>query len=1075
MSFLIHNEAFIPNKSLSYELYNFFDNQIANGSIHKHIIVVPTRKIVRNLKKYLAQQYSKIHNKALNNIYIYNLEDFFKQVSDWLDILNDKKIISEGINLMLIEQAINQADLNYYKFTDNYLKLDVAQKIASIINGLRMDGVGFLTDTNDYLVFDDRKAADIDLIHQNYTNLLGNSLLDIPEMMNNLLAYLSKDEIIGNLSSILTKKYNVDSIHLIGFSNFKKLELKILSKFHKLSLPFIINLDYSELAGPLFGNFQKILQHFIEHNFKLYNTESLFVDDDRLTNKLSYHLFDEKKDKKYTPLSENLTIIECQNIVDEVQYITKLVKYMHIVHQIPLSQIAIVARNQDDYAGLFFNAFKSENIPINITHRKSIKQSVLVRNILLILKIIEGNFSFEQLKLLFESKFINIDEINKNNFLEVIRILKLRNSRLSFENEFIKNRANSFLSYLISTLNTELDKYSRKDNEKLKSKIEKFIIDLDIIKSIFNNYDKKIAISNLKNLYFKILKDFKIIQSLVTQIQHIQLNKDKYSTTEYNDLLEAIEAENNAMEVFTNLIEKLMQTLPILQIDFISIADLLDRLEVAANNEKYQIREKENFGVTVTSIDQIRLIPFKVKILCGAIDGTLPLTYNVEKFLGKELIESKYEHYRAEKVLFYQFLEDVSWCSYVSQKFITYPKSTNNTINTISPLLDSLIRNTDIKDKGKVINSNDDNDWLPIKKVFVSNIDYFKFLYANGIEQNPINSNLDELFNLVRYCIIPKNIPYQITLNEQFQSTLENKHYTIGDFENYSQCPYYYYLKRVLKVELTKEKETKLEPFEIGNIFHKILYEFYSQLQTKDNNSANSITPVTLRPSIFEEYKNLLFKIIETELSNPLYDHPFVKLHTNKLLSKHPSINPLLNWLEKEIEEQSKSYLRPAFFEYPITIEIQSSTEPLKKITYKIQIDRIDVVIHGSDSIDFSVVDYKTRSNKVGDREILEFKSFQIPIYMISSMEHFKTKGINFIPVNGTYYNLLDFKKNKRKVLDTLSTKNPIDIYEILNKSISKTFEIKSWIIEGLFPLTSDEKNCRYCDMGPICRKKIDN
>ncbi len=1075
MSFLIHNEAFIPNKSLPYELYNFFDNQIANVSIHKHIIVVPTRKIVRNLKKYLAQQYSKIHNKALNNIYIYNLEDFFKQVCNWLDILNDKKIISEGIKLMLIEQAINQSDLKYYRFSDNYLKLDVARKIASIINGLRMDGVGYNTENNEYAVFDDRKAADIELIHQNYLNLLGSSLLDIPQLMNNLLAFLSRNESIENLSKILAKKNNIESIHLIGFSDFKKLELQLLSKFHMLSVPFIINLDYSELAGPLFGNFQKILQHFIEHNFKLYSTESLFVDDERLTNKLSYHLFDERKDKKYTSLSENLTIIECQNIVDEVQYITKFVKYMNIVQQIPLSQIAIVARNQDDYAGLFFNSFKSENIPVNITHRKSIKQSVLVRNILLILKIIEGNFSFEQLKLLFESKFINIDRIDKDNFLEVIRILKLRNNKLSFDNEFIKNRANSFLSYLISVLDTELDKYSRKDNEKLKEKIGKFIIDIDIIKSIFNNYDKKITISNLKDLHFKILKDFKIVQSLVAQIQHIQINKDKYSTTEYNDLLEAIEAENNGLEVFANLIEKLMQTLPILQIDSISMADLLDRLEVAAINEKYQIREKENYGVTVTSIDQIRLIPFKVKILCGAVDGTLPLTYNVEKFLGKELIESKYEHYRAEKVLFYQFLEDVSWCSYVSLKFITYPKLTNNTINTISPLLDSLIRNTDIKEKGKVINSTDDNDSLPIKKLIVSNTDYFKFLYANGIEQNPIYSNLDELFNLVRYCIIPKNVVSQITLTERFQNTLENKHYTIGDFENYSQCPYYYYLKRVLKVDLTKEKETKLEPVEIGNIFHKILYEFYSQIQTKDNNSKNSITPVTLIPSKLEEYKNLLFRIIETELSNPLYDHPFVKLHTNKLLSKHPSINPLLNWLEKEIEEQTKSSLRPAFFEYPITIEIQSSTEPIEKIIYTIKIDRVDVVIHSSDSIDFSVVDYKIRSNKVGDREILEFKSFQIPVYMISTMEHFKTKGVDFIPVNGTYYNLLDFKKNKRKVLDTQSTKNPIDINEILNRSISKTFEIKSQIIRGLFPLTSDEKNCRYCEMEPICRKKTVN
>lgn len=1076
MAFLIHNKAFTPDKSLSYELNHIFDKLIENCSVHKHIIVVPTRKIVRNLKKYLSRQYSSKHNKAINNLYLFNLEDFFINLYDWLAIGKDKSIISEGIKLMLVEQSINQSDLQYYKFQDNYLKLDVARKISSIINGLRMDGVRPQSIQNEYLVFDERKSQDIELIHHHYQQLLGDSLLDRPQLMIELLDFLSELPNIEKLSNYLLETKKVESIHLIGFSDFRKLELQILSQFQHLTLPFIINLDYSQLAGPLFGNFQKILKYFTELNFQLFSTEPIYLDDERLNNKLSYHLFDEKIDKKFTYLTDNLTIIECQNVNDEIRYITKLVKYFNQVEQIPLSQIAIVARKPEDYAGLFFNSFKSENIPVNITHRKNIKQSVIVRNILLIFKLIEGNFTYDQLKLLFESKYIHLENIDKDNFLNVIRIIKLRNNNLSFDNEFIRNRAESFLNYIKLSLDSNLDKYERKDKENLKIKLEKFLVDIVNLKAKFIKFDKKFEILSLKSYYLNILKEFGIILNLVKQIEQIQRNKEKYNINEYNDLLEAIEAENDALEVFTNLIDNLVETLPLLGIYSLNVNDLLDRLEIASINEKYQIGEKENFGVTVTSIDQIRLIPFRIKILCGAIDGTLPLTYNVEKFLGKELIDAKYEHYRAEKVLFYQFLEDVSWQSYKSQKYITYPKMNNSSLNSISPLLDSLIRNTDLKESGKIINSIDDNDLLPINRAIISNTEYFKYLnnYQISAEQTS-QLDLTDIYDLVQQNVIPTNIATKIHINKSHKDILSEKQYSISDFESYAQCPYYYYLKRLLKIDLTKEKEIKLEPIEVGSILHKILYEFYTQLQNEIHNNNNLFKPVKLEISQKPYYSTKLLEIIRKELGNPVYDHPFVKLHTNKLLSNQVTTNPLLRWLDTEIQNQNTNNLSPAFFEYPISVVVNSAINPEDRIAFTIKIDRIDIDIQTNSIVNFSVVDYKIRSNNIRDKDIIEFKSFQIPVYMISTIENFRTKNIEFKPINGTYYNLFDYKKNMRKVLDTEAKKNPVDVDELISATKEKTFEIKKQIINGFFEITKDERDCRYCDMEAICRKKTAN
>jgi len=1073
MPFLIYNSAFTPDKISKYEIYNLINEFIEKDNLHNNIIVVPTRKIVKNLKKYLAKEFSVKYNKALNYIYIYNLEDFFKQIYKWLNLGYSKKLISDGIQLMLIEQAINQSKLEFYKFEENYLKLDVARRIASIINGLRLDGVRTNSEQTDYYVFDYRKSQDIDLIHQTYENLLGDNLLDMPKLMEDLFIQLTKIETINKLSDFLSSELKINSIHLIGFSNFRKLELQILSQFKNLSIPFVINLDYSEIAGPLFGNFQIILRYFVDEQFKLYSTEPLYWDEAKLNNKLSYHLFDESKETKFQYLSDSLTIIECQNIFDEVRYITKLVKYLNICEKIPLSQIAIVARKPEDYAGLFFNSFRAENIPVNITHRKSISQSVLVRNILLIFKLIEGNFSYEQLQLLFESKYIRLENIDSSNFLDLIRILKLRNNRLNFENDFIKNRAETFLSYLKLNLSTNLDKYTRKDFEIRQQKLEKFLSDLFQIQSKFALFSKKIEIKDLNKYIYKLIQQFGIIDSIILQIENIQSNKHKYNSIEYNDLLEAIEAENDALDTFVKLVESLSHTLPLLGINSITIRDLLDRLEIASSSEKYQIREKENFGVTVTSIDQIRLLPFQVKILCGAIDGSLPLAYNVEKFLGKELMDAKYEHYRSEKVLFYQFLEDISWQKYHSRKFITYPKITSNTLNTISPLLDALIRNSTLKEDKKIINSVDDNDILPINRVVISTSDYIKHL-SLGIEFNN-KAKYEEVLLLRSNFVIPQNVAQIIKLNTNHKKNVTEKHYAISDFENYARCPYFYYLKKILKIEFVKEKEIKLEPVEIGSIIHKILFEFFTDLQRESEKIDGKFQIINLSNENLNQYRKKLLQIAQNELNNPLYDHPFVKMHTNKFLSSIKSINPLLFWIEKDIENQSNTNLRPTFFEYPITIELENPSNASEKITYSLKIDRIDIEEIKTNEYNFSVVDYKINPNAVKDKDILEFKSFQIPLYLISVMEHFRKNNIKFNPLYGQYYFILKYDKFEEKILNSQDKRKLIDIIEAINLSKSKTFEIKNSIVNGIFGITTDEKNCRNCDMEAICRRRTVN
>jgi len=59
MPFLIYNSAFTPDKISKYEIYNLINEFIEKDNLHNNIIVVPTRKIVKNLKKNISQKNSR--------------------------------------------------------------------------------------------------------------------------------------------------------------------------------------------------------------------------------------------------------------------------------------------------------------------------------------------------------------------------------------------------------------------------------------------------------------------------------------------------------------------------------------------------------------------------------------------------------------------------------------------------------------------------------------------------------------------------------------------------------------------------------------------------------------------------------------------------------------------------------------------------------------------------------------------------------------------------------------------------------------------------------------------------------
>jgi len=151
-----------------------------------------------------------------------------------------------------MEEAIKSVDISYFKKKDGSISVNVLQKIANIIIGLKEDGIVPETMSDELterqnLVSADIRFDEITKIYSKYNSLLSDKYLDESTIYYKVL------ELIGDDPSSLNKIsfFKEDGvIFFSGFTEFKLPEAKFISLFTNCKVPTLINIDYSALFGP---------------------------------------------------------------------------------------------------------------------------------------------------------------------------------------------------------------------------------------------------------------------------------------------------------------------------------------------------------------------------------------------------------------------------------------------------------------------------------------------------------------------------------------------------------------------------------------------------------------------------------------------------------------------------------------------------------------------------------------------------------------------------------------------------------------------------------------------------------
>jgi len=299
--------------------------------------------------------------------------------------------------------------------------------------------------------------------------------------------------------------------------------------------------------------------------------------------------------------------------------------------------------------------------------------------------------------------------------------------------------------------------------------------------------------------------------------------------------------------------------------------------------------------------------------------------------------------------------------------------------------------------------------------------------------------------------------------------------YSPTSLETYANCPFAYFLNRVINLKALPEVELNLSAGDRGTAIHDILSTFYRQWRAAGRNkvsltSLNDATDIIIRIAT-EELDRYTFQ-------SPLWDATRILM----LGDSHTGPGYFERFLLHESDE-ADSPLVPSLFEYSFGMgttesdDPASSPEPVElvspdgeqKVFIRGRLDRIDLTPDGN----FLIYDYKSGVQHPKTKDIEAGTALQLPLYLLAFEKITGNHGIG-----GGYYTIRR-EVDRSIVLADSAVKDLMvsrprvskDFAGMIRHSRDCTFAYIDGIRNGSFPLPREEK-CpnQYCEFKRICR-----
>ncbi|GBD07051.1 ATP-dependent helicase/deoxyribonuclease subunit B [bacterium HR21] len=1089
----------------------------------RFLCLVPTERRVRWLKRQFFRWAAQTHGKASPEPLLFTLAGFLWTVLARIFPPGRYIVLSDAHQMALFDEAARRAPLSFFRRGEEPVSPGLLEQLAALIRGIRRDGVDAAAlrarlqralEEPDPSV-EPLRLRDILALAEAYEALLGDDFLDEPQGW--AVVRRAFQEGAARLQLLFP---GTELLLLEGFSEFRPPELGVLEALVEQELPVVVRIDYSPENGPLFGNFQELIERLREAGYCAVSTDPPVLmteqtpPEERIFLPLGAYLrrwlFNTERDIRHPGFSAVVRILECRDREEEVLVIARLVKDLLCCQGYRPSEIAIVMRQPELYSALFREVFALYRIPANVTDRFWLVQSPIAVAVVSLLSFPLNGFRRVELERLVHNPYVRLtgphgEPLDGVNLLAVaVRRRILGGHRFGGAQGWQRQlqMGCQFLQRQLELL--QADPYSDPlEREQLQRELEACHRALQDFLALRQRLSWEQRRYTPKEFLRLVTEDILLGMGLYDAVcdAYRQLRQKPWqSDAEWLAVVEQVERDARALTAVMELTEEFVaiiqrrwgqQPRPLEQ--------YLERFLAALRAERYQVREKPGAGVTVTSIEQTRGIPFRVLILCGAVDGEFPLPYRVEHLLGYELPHAEERHRRAERMLFYQFLTNHPDALEAGEQrlYITYPLQQGAEQLVRSPFVDELLKVTSLAQDGCVVSLPELEQRMHAGSALPSSE---RFVAVRGsLSELLLEGGSDGTNGAVPDAVVPDFLlrPWEpdplhspLPLGEEEKARFQEHigvYFSATELELYRQCPYRYFATHVLRLRPWGAPPLELSPLERGVVLHRIVYRFLRELQQQSEPLAlprREGLPA-LRPALLEEEPEVLFerlrRIAEEELQHVHFEHPWFQLEWEQLLGAEGRPGELWFWLQQERERQRE---RPGFV--PVAVELGFGMQPTLAAPVPLtetawlrgRIDRIEL-FPAEGRMLLGVADYKSGplERQASQADLHRGYHLQLPLYLWAAQHVLAREyGLHVEPAFAAFYALRPQRRNRARgeaseklLLSWWHTPEPLE--DILERARAFAEAAVEGIRQGFFPVAPYRNTvCRSCPYKALCR-----
>jgi ATP-dependent helicase/nuclease subunit B len=1027
------------------------NSKIESNRIDELLLIVPTNRKSRTLKKEII---SLMPKKSTQGIHVETLGTLSSKL---LGIIKPFRQLSEAAATVFIKRSASELKLEYLSLYKKEIPFGTLDRIKNIISEYKRHGItpdSLRKEAEKLDKSEKLKALDIANIYEKYLlkclKLNAFEIGDVYKGLNSLTDI--------QFYECFNKIYpDSDLIIVNGFDEFTIPEQTILNRMADIkNTSLFLNFDYNRKNEFIFSHLDKCFDKFGELGFNIIKD----ISEERLTKfrqSVRDKLFLIAEKNKKLDYTDRIIKIPAFSREEEVEQVSKEIKKLISEENVEPANICVVFNLVQNYTSIIRDIFTKNGLPFNLSDRIPLDNSNPVTAVVNFLEIAENDFYYKNIFRALSSGFIDKSEIDFANLVSLASELKIVSGKENW----------------ISTLTDSLEniKYNSDEEEEVKSKrstaFKKALDDINSISQLTKPFEVKLTIPDFMDKLIEFVYKSKLPFKLLSVSQDAEENIRGFAAfiETLNEVFDLLAEEHGKDKKFP-------------------ISFFMEQIRTACGWARFNVKEKSNYGVQITTLEEIRGLQFDYLFIGGLCDGDLPTRYSPEIFYSPSFKKQAYTHQTEERNLFYQSL--LTWNK---KLYLSYPQTEGGRETVVSTFLNDFeelfeISSLTVNHYNELICSKEEIE-VELGKADIEQIESEIEKYCGELDLNlPQIKNaiqIEKLRELDPLACSPfsghllTDSNYASSKSADFLRSFSNRQYSISQLETYAKCPFKFFVERVLKIDTIEEPTEDIEAIEMGSILHNILYHFYSKLRKLniklDSNDKSSL----------EKLRKLINEVAQEQIAKAPFKSPLTFYEKEKIFGiggneKESILNRFI-----EYESENNIDFLPGYFEVRFgsikeesSDEILSDAEPVKVdgIKLKGKIDRIDL---SKENDSFNVVDYKLSGKKPSFRELKEGVSLQLPVYLYAVSELLKKKyGKVFSPNEMIIYSLKYSSDEFGKLRVSSSDKEITTIEQLINLTLQYIRKYISQISEGRFGLSPHEDRekivCRYCQFKSVCR-----